>query len=208
MLVYGHLNNTYNNGVVLNGIAGNWTIYNGMTEMIPLADYFTEATPGTPVEPETLTIEEIDQSMIHRYLRMENCTITAIEGDTRNFTLADETGDMVMRLNFNEVSIAEDFDFTAEYNVEGFLAYYKKSDGTVEQLQFYPNLIQKVGDVNPPVPGDVNGDGVVTTADVTALYQVILNNNYSAIVNGDQTGDGEITAADVTAVYKIILGID
>jgi len=58
------------------------------------------------------------------------------------------------------------------------------------------------------VPGDVNGDGVVTTADVTALYQVILNNNYSFIVNGDQTGDGEITAADVTAVYKIILGME
>ena len=203
MLVYGHLNNTYNNGDVLNGIAGNWTIYNGMTEMIPLADYFTEATAGTPVEPETLAIEEIDQSMIHHYLRMENCTITAIEGDTRNFTLADETGNIIMRLNFNEVTIGEDFDFTAEYNVEGFLAYYKKSDGTVEQLQFYPNLIEKVGG---SVPGDVNGDGSLSAADITVLYNYLLNGDNSGLVNGDQNGDGSITSGDVTVVYNLMLG--
>ena len=92
MLVYGSLANTYNNGDQLTGIAGNWTIHNGLTEIIPVASTFGEATPGTPVEPELITIEEIDQSMIHHYLRMENCTIAAIEGDTRNFTLTDETG--------------------------------------------------------------------------------------------------------------------
>ena len=92
--------------------------------------------------------------MIHNYLRMENCTITPTETDARNFTLADETGEIIMRLNFSEVTIGEDFDFDANYNVEGFLAYYKKSDGTVEQLQFYPNLIEKVGG-SDVVPGDV-----------------------------------------------------
>ena len=53
--------------------------------------------------------------------------------------------------------------------------------------------------------GDVNGDGEVTAADVTALYDVLLNNNYSNVVYGDQTGDNDITAADVTAVYNILL---
>lgn len=55
------------------------------------------------------------------------------------------------------------------------------------------------------IPGDVNGDGDVTAADVTALYDVLLNNDYSHIVNGDQTGDDDITAADITAVYTILL---
>lgn len=59
----------------------------------------------------------------------------------------------------------------------------------------------KAGDV----AGDVNGDGTCTASDVTALYNYILNNDDSAIVNGDQNGDGEITASDVTAVYNIIL---
>ena len=56
------------------------------------------------------------------------------------------------------------------------------------------------------VPGDVNGDGTVTAADVTALFDVLLNNDYSHIVNGDQTGDNIITAADITAVYSVLLG--
>ena len=59
---------------------------------------------------------------------------------------------------------------------------------------------------NPVIPGDVNGDGVCNSADVTALYQMILNNDDSKIVNGDQNGDNNINSADVTAVYKIILG--
>ena len=56
------------------------------------------------------------------------------------------------------------------------------------------------------VTGDVNGDGVCNSADVTALYQFILNNDTSKIVNGDQNSDGIINSADVTAVYSIILG--
>ena len=60
------------------------------------------------------------------------------------------------------------------------------------------------GDV--AVAGDVNGDGNVTSADVTALYNWLLNNDDSAIVNGDQNGDGNITATDVTLIYNILLG--
>ncbi|MBO4723269.1 MAG: N-acetylmuramoyl-L-alanine amidase [Muribaculaceae bacterium] len=56
--------------------------------------------------------------------------------------------------------------------------------------------------------GDVNGDGVITAADITELYNFLLNNDSSHIVNGDLNGDGEITAADITAVYSILLGND
>lgn len=57
-----------------------------------------------------------------------------------------------------------------------------------------------------PMIGDVDGDGVVTTTDITALYNYILNGDLSAIVNGDQNNDGSITANDVTLVYNILLG--
>ena len=206
MLVFGSLSNDYVNGDQLTGIAGNWTVHNGLTEIIPVTATFGEATPGTPVEPELITIEEIDQSMIHNYLRMENCTIDSIAGSNgRNFTLTDETGEIIMRLNFNEVTIGEDFDYDATYNVEGFLAYYKKSDGTVEQLQFYPNLIEKVGG-SDVVPGDVNGDGQVTATDVTLLYNIILSGDYTGAVNYDQNNDGSVTSSDVTLVYNAMLG--
>ena len=42
--------------------------------------------------------------------------------------------------------------------------------------------------------------------DVTALYNYLLNNDSSAIVNGDQDNDGSITAGDIVIIYNILLG--
>ena len=53
--------------------------------------------------------------------------------------------------------------------------------------------------------GDVNGDGTVTAADITALYDYLLNGDTSSLLNGDVNGDGDITSADVTSVYDILL---
>ena len=58
----------------------------------------------------------------------------------------------------------------------------------------------------PVVPGDVNGDGVVTAGDVTLLYNIMLNDDYTGVSNADQNGDGVITSADITAIYSILLG--
>ena len=52
--------------------------------------------------------------------------------------------------------------------------------------------------VNPQVSGDANGDGVVTSADVTAIYEYLLKNDSSHLANGDVNGDGIITSSDVT----------
>lgn len=58
----------------------------------------------------------------------------------------------------------------------------------------------------PVIPGDVDGDGTVTSADITVLYNFLLNNEVDAMVNGDQDNDNEITAGDITIVYNILLG--
>ena len=55
------------------------------------------------------------------------------------------------------------------------------------------------------VIGDVNGDGDVTAADITALYNFILNNDDTYITTSDVNGDGNITSADVTIIYNIML---
>ena len=57
----------------------------------------------------------------------------------------------------------------------------------------------------PIVPADINGDGVVTIADVTSLVNIILGKgeqNPAADINGD----GVVTIADVTSLVNIILG--
>jgi len=70
---------------------------------------------------------------------------------------------------------------------------------SMEQLAMYVTK-------NQVVAGDVNGDGEVTSSDVTALYSFLLSGDMSDIVNGDQDSDGTITTHDVTFVYEILLG--
>lgn len=103
---------------------------------------------------------------------------------------------------------------------EGITAtHYKVSGLTPETTYIYDvmafygtepsswsNLIEVIThDGGAPIAGDVNGDGEVTSADITALYSFLLTGDDSSIVNGDQDGDGEITASDVTTVYSVIL---
>lgn len=52
---------------------------------------------------------------------------------------------------------------------------------------------------------DVNCDGAITSADVTALYDNMLNNDQTFIATADVNGDGAITSADVTAIYEVLL---
>lgn len=56
--------------------------------------------------------------------------------------------------------------------------------------------------------GDVNQDGEVTAADVTALYDILLGNSNNFMETADVNGDGEITASDITAVYNVLLGTE
>lgn len=55
------------------------------------------------------------------------------------------------------------------------------------------------------VLGDVNGDGEVNAADITAIYDYLLNNDDTYIATSDVNGDGMITSADITFIYNILL---
>lgn len=61
---------------------------------------------------------------------------------------------------------------------------------------------------NAAVKGDVNGDGSITAADVTAVYDYLLGNNTSdeLAAAADVNRDGNVTAADITFIYDILLG--
>ncbi len=62
-----------------------------------------------------------------------------------------------------------------------------------------------VEDENPYLRGDVNGDGVVSGADVTALYSLLLD---GIVPKGqpDVNEDGIVSGSDVTSLYSILLG--
>lgn len=53
--------------------------------------------------------------------------------------------------------------------------------------------------------GDVDGDGIVTANDITALYNYLLNGDVTFLSTSDVDGDGTISAADITVIYNILL---
>ena len=53
---------------------------------------------------------------------------------------------------------------------------------------------------------DVNGDLAITSSDITALYNYLLNGDQTYIATSDVNGDGNITSTDITVIYNILLG--
>ncbi|MBQ8051824.1 MAG: endonuclease [Bacteroidaceae bacterium] len=80
--------------------------------------------------------------------------------------------------------------------------YY--ASGKQNAIQLYKKVVIEVA----TLPGDVNRDGEVTIADVTALVNIILGKDTAGydLEAADVNEDGERTIADVTALVNIILG--
>ena len=60
---------------------------------------------------------------------------------------------------------------------------------------------------NDKLPCDVNGDGVVNSADVVSVYNYIANGalSFQNIVDVDLNGDGNVNASDVVMIYNCII---
>lgn len=52
---------------------------------------------------------------------------------------------------------------------------------------------------------DVNRDGNITAADITAIYSYLLGNEADDTYNYDQNGDGCVTSYDITVLYDALL---
>ncbi len=111
----------------------------------------------------------------------------------------EEEGDSTWR----NVSGITDTCYLVQALTSGIYEYYVKAiytDGTesvwsnIEHVTLAGALI-----------GDVNGDGDINIADVTALINAILNPNAVVLGNPDVNGDNEVNIADVTRLINIIL---
>lgn len=131
--VYGTLNNTYANGDVLEGVCGSVGYYNGTYQMTPVASSFGEATAGTPIQPASISVADINNNMISDYIRLTGVTIE----QEKVFT--DKTGsiDAYKRFDVEIPAVGSD-----KYTVEGFVSNYK---GT---LQIFPTKITNTTDIN------------------------------------------------------------
>lgn len=83
-------------------------------------------------------------------------------------------------------------------------SYLPVPKGTAASL---PVMTQEEYDALHPATkkGDVNGDGLVNTTDVTVLYTVIAaGKNAKDVPAADVNGDGLVNTTDVTVLYTII----
>ena len=60
-----------------------------------------------------------------------------------------------------------------------------------------------LGEVEPHISGDVNGDSEVNIADVNTVIDLILSGNFGPLA--DVNGDGEVNIADINALIDIIV---
>ena len=156
-----------------------------------------------------------DWNGLNQYFYVTNCTQVKQYAYNRSSTFP-----LIMRIY--ECSVNPDGSVTAGstpvdtkqssvYNTTEVITSSPLDASKIYMVHIYNDYsyLYEIGFKTPlitSVAGDVNGDGEVTAVDITALYNFLLNNNSSDIVNGDQNGDGEITAGDITFIYNILLG--
>ena len=140
-----------------------------------------------------------DDNMLNAYVCIENQKPSGgfIPLPARSFTLPDNS-----RINKCETFWAIDADApSGNYNVYGIIV---KQNGQlmIELLGYGPYV--------PPtvvVRGDVNNDGFITIADVTALNDYLLSSDASGINldNADCNLDSGLSIGDVTALIDYLL---
>lgn len=124
-------------------------------------------------------------------------------------TQADNDANGIWTITFGEEGVAS---IVAESSSNRNVMQYNGTNklfscyATASQSPVY--LYEKV-ETPPASKGDVNNDGNVTIADVTALVNIILGKDTEGVYDheaADVNGDEGITIADVTALVNIILG--
>ena len=70
----------------------------------------------------------------------------------------------------------------------------------------YWNQFKQIVSTTDPEVGDINGDGVITIADVTVLIDMMMNGE-ELPPYADVNGDGIVGIGDVTALIDIMLGL-
>ena len=58
--------------------------------------------------------------------------------------------------------------------------------------------------IAPTLAGDINGDGVVNTSDVTALVNAVLGDGDVTLETGDLNDDGVLDVTDATMLIYLL----
>ena len=165
----------------------------------------------TPVEP-TISLSSIAAMEAEQdgSSTIVTGTVTA-EDNTDAITLTVE-GNFELSLNRHDWARSLTLDPTGEVfyvrlaNTSAVGNFYGSITATTGKVSAYAD-VQGTVNAKPTIIGDVNKDGSVNIADVTALIDYLLNNDGSSIdlEAANVTQDGDINIADVTALIDRLL---
>ena len=216
ILVYGSLQNTYNNGDRLTGIQGSFKNYYSTYEFMAVSTSFGAATAGAAVEPKATYIENIVPEIQNHYILLENVTL-----DIENSKFIDAIDADIKYYNKFAIEIPE----AGTYDVVAIVNYYQAKGAEAPELQVYP--VEFRGIDTPPaeltaatlaeaLQMGANGEteAITITGDVTVVYK----NNRNIYVKDDSAwtllynkNDVEMPAyknGDVISGFKVIYAVN
>ena len=216
ILVYGSLQNTYNNGDRLTGIQGSFKNYYSTYEFMAVSTSFGAATAGAAVEPKATYIENIVPEIQNHYILLENVTL-----DIENSKFIDAIDADIKYYNKFAIEIPE----AGTYDVVAIVNYYQAKGAEAPELQVYP--VEFRGIDTPPAEltaatlaealqmgADGETEAITITGDVTVVYK----NNRNIYVKDDSAwtllynkNDVEMPAyknGDVISGFKAIYAVN
>ena len=155
------------------------------------------------VEGETLPFN-INQSIPTKGVKFESGSRGKISGTAQGTGKAFIfVGDKV----FETYVLDDKWEITLGNISEGAIAQVAVATNGLQPSIFVKAIAGKATPTPQSIPGDANGDGVVDSADVTAIINYILGKPSTSFnkENADVTGDGEILIDDAVQTVQLIM---
>ena len=199
--------------------AGDWTQYsfpfdydsyaanNAASEAI-FVTFSTNGNPGQGSKNDALYVDDMELVYLAEMtdLRYQGTTINGWNPTVNAYTIETVGEPNLDDFTADVTGVSAVVTKTMEQNADGtYRIAISAVSGDLQTAMCY--IITATATAPQTMPGDVDGDGVVGIADVTALIDYILSGDASSIIleNSDVDGDESISIADVTTLIDYIL---
>ena len=192
VFAYGTLSNQFHSDTQVISNGGSLAVHQAPWKFY-YADYRYDMTSYVAVKIDDAFVANLNDYAVGAFIGNE-CVGVAIDDYLRIYSNAAQAGavtfkvfDLAAKRDLTVLSVSRDVTF---------------ADGVIVSTADDPIVLN----CRAFLIGDVNGDGSVTVADVTALVDIVLGKSTDIYNAGDVNGDSFVTIADVTALVNIILG--
>ena len=207
--IYGSTGNTYAVGDGITGIFGTLKDYNGLIELIPSGDQPASTTHNNKVEPEVMTVEELNEAGAEyssRLIRLNGLTLDNVEGvwtGGQSYVATDEEGNTItIRTTLTRGSYVGQELPEGKFDLIALAGIFK---GDVQVSPRVAEDIITVGGGN----GNDDGDDDNECEAPTQLKATVLDNGVTLTWNGEAEQYrvvvllGEDTVCNETVTYKV-----